>query len=193
MKKLYIIITLLTSSFINAQAPIDVLITGECDLLSTTYDFNGLVNGKNDYTHDFSAQGIFQIIHVGFDGTAWILYMDGDFSNPGFINYNVPAGLFPPSTGWELTPDGCADGTMEITQVLANNAFQASRITIFPNPSSAILNIENNTELAKYQIIDISGRIILENETINKIDISGIQSGIYWLKLKDFTTKFIKN
>ncbi len=50
MKKIIFILVLIISfqNNINAQSPINVIITGECSNASGTYTYNGLVNGKNN-------------------------------------------------------------------------------------------------------------------------------------------------
>lgn len=60
-------------------------------------------------------------------------------------------------------------------------------IKLYPNPSNNFIIIENaNSEHLYLEIIDISGKMILENKLIsqiNKIDIQKINSGIYFVKL----------
>ena len=73
---------------------------------------------------------------------------------------------------------------------LAVNGFETfSNFEIYPNPVSSILNISLSnfdSENVKYQVIDLSGRIIktsaLEN---NQIDVSSLSAGIYLLKLEN--------
>jgi len=76
-----------------------------------------------------------------------------------------------------------------------------SKLSIYPNPSSGMLNfnVDEVLENANLQIIDISGRIVFtisdfnSNETIN---ISNLKSGIYIVKVnhdgKTFSQKIIK-
>lgn len=60
--------------------------------------------------------------------------------------------------------------------------------SVYPNPSSDIINISGLDELSYYSlyIFSIDGRLVLNNEKINStksIDISFLNQGIYWLKI----------
>ncbi|WP_077418848.1 T9SS type A sorting domain-containing protein [Chryseobacterium sp. JV274] len=89
-----------------------------------------------------------------------------------------------------------------ITKVLNNGNILAAKdektkdkdLIIYPNPVKNILNI-NIGQLKDYsaEIIDVSGRNILKT-TIkgNKIDVSSLEQGVYYLKIGSITNKFIK-
>jgi hypothetical protein len=77
-------------------------------------------------------------------------------------------------------------------------------VRIFPNPTNGLLNIRINKFVGKltYQLIDINGRVILnqiENDfNIEKsINISNLESGVYVLKITgndlNYSQKLIKN
>jgi hypothetical protein len=79
----------------------------------------------------------------------------------------------------------------------------ASKITVFPNPSSKELNIklsEGNQRLSNYRIYDLQGKLILQNSINspqNKIDIQNLSSGVYIIEAQTnsgavYRTKFVK-
>lgn len=82
-----------------------------------------------------------------------------------------------------------------------------SKITIFPNPAEDRISIlgVNASQKIQFEISDITGRIVVQNELKSQddlisIDISNIPSGFYFLKLFEPSTgliihesKFIKN
>jgi D-alanyl-D-alanine carboxypeptidase len=80
-----------------------------------------------------------------------------------------------------------------ISEPISNNS-----ISIYPNPSTSTLNI--NTSLTNYQvkIFDITGNIVLQNNTSSTIDISNLPKGLYILKIHDLnslttiTRKFVR-
>ncbi|SHJ76086.1 T9SS type A sorting domain-containing protein [Flavobacterium haoranii] len=78
--------------------------------------------------------------------------------------------------------------------VLSSESFQNDRISVFPNPTSQILYVESNLGIEEIEIFDSLGRSInsykLEG---NKIDVSFLSNGIYFLKSKNYIIKFIKN
>lgn len=76
---------------------------------------------------------------------------------------------------------------------------EAYSISVSPNPAQNVIMISNLNTTAKAMIYDVSGRLMsttLLQQGNNKIDITGLPSGLYNLQLlnKDYlsTTKFVK-
>ena len=69
-----------------------------------------------------------------------------------------------------------------------------SSIVLYPNPTKTMLNIENVTE--NVQIFDITGRVVMSatnnGETLLQINVSNLSKGMYFVKIGNHTTKFIK-
>ncbi len=67
-------------------------------------------------------------------------------------------------------------------------------ISIYPNPAKTMLTIENATE--DVQIFDITGRVVMniDNKETNmlQINISHLSKGMYFVKVGNYTTKFVK-
>jgi len=67
-------------------------------------------------------------------------------------------------------------------------------INLFPNPAKDHLNLElNNTSYSDYAIYDTQGKLIKEEKNINlknSIDLVGINSGLYSLKLSTKSGQF---
>ena len=81
---------------------------------------------------------------------------------------------------------------------LSSSTINSKGISIYPNPTAGrfMINSENITNL---KLLDLTGKIILENnvlQPITEIDITNQPAGIYLLKLssndKNFVTKIIK-
>lgn len=110
--------TTLTITVNATPAPVsnDIVIafTGQCGFLSTTYNYEGLLNGKASFAASTDPS-----IKVSFDGVKWVLWCCANIASTGFENTTVPAGLYPPLTGW--TPTQCVDGTMNIS---SNSSFE---------------------------------------------------------------------
>jgi uncharacterized delta-60 repeat protein len=82
---------------------------------------------------------------------------------------------------------------------LSNNDFGLKKqITLYPNPTKNLLNIElqnNQSEKDDFKIIDFNGRIILNGNLIkglNQINIENLAKGLYIFNLGDISQKFIK-
>lgn len=86
-----------------------------------------------------------------------------------------------------------------------NNSIQ--QLGMFPNPAAGVSNLildSKNAELATVEVVDINGKIILQNQHqlnvgLNKItlDVKNISSGIYFVKVQTesgiATSRFVKN
>ncbi len=170
-----------------------VLITENCAIISGVYSLSGMLNGKNNYYYRTTTEEEETNFKIGFDGTKWILYMEEDITDPGFINNNTVAGVLLPNTGWEVVENGCESGTLIIEggYNLDTPLYSIKQFDVFPNPATNILycNTDKNIE---YQIIDIQGRVILKGFTQGSIEIDTLQNGIYLLKLDNYSMKFIK-
>lgn len=82
---------------------------------------------------------------------------------------------------------GLIDGIVSVNENL---------ITVYPNPVNTILHL-NGIPNADVQIFDLSGKLIINKQnTDNQIDVSGLQSGIYSIKITSengtVIRKFIK-
>jgi uncharacterized delta-60 repeat protein len=69
--------------------------------------------------------------------------------------------------------------------------------SIYPNPSSGTFALElpNLTKSTRYSVLDISGKIIKTgwlNDVSTTLDISEVQSGLYFLKVDSTTLRLIK-
>lgn len=71
-------------------------------------------------------------------------------------------------------------------------------VKIFPNPVQDYINIESDRDFFAYEIIDESGKLVFNKDFKgNKIDISNLKTGLYFIKLKSSgnetnIVKFIK-
>lgn len=77
---------------------------------------------------------------------------------------------------------------------LSNDTFDLNNeVKIYPNPTSGVTYISNTTGNAiTYQIFSISGKLILQGQASNnetKVDMTGLNSGIYLVKLTDEVNK----
>ncbi len=80
---------------------------------------------------------------------------------------------------------------------------QSGNLQLYPNPNNGIfsLNYENKGAANLYlQVLDVSGKTVLEKQVAHqdkseiKLNLSGLQKGIYWIKLTDrneFYTKAV--
>jgi len=58
-------------------------------------------------------------------------------------------------------------------------------VSIYPNPTSDIVNIEGNYSQLKVVVYDILGKQVIKESITNSIDISQLEKGVYILQLSD--------
>jgi hypothetical protein len=67
-----------------------------------------------------------------------------------------------------------------------------SELIIYPNPTTNILNIDIEGRFS-YKIFDIQGKLILEGNSKNQIDLKSISIGKYILEINSNNSKFTKS
>lgn len=87
------------------------------------------------------------------------------------------------------------DYALEINAPLSIQDDKLNSFSVYPNPTSGILNIKGLTQNTDVAIYSIAGQLILKdkiNLTDSKINVSELSSGIYFLNINKNTIKFIK-
>lgn len=143
-----------------------------------TYRFKP--DGTIDYT--FGTNGH---TSLGFEGADIAFQADGKI----LITGNT---FFYSGSGERFVVARLNNGPLSISE------FEKNKLTIYPNPSTGIFNIEGElfSEKTPYIITDITGKSIAAGELIEKqsqIDIASAQSGIYFLKTQNGVFRLLKN
>lgn len=88
---------------------------------------------------------------------------------------------------------------IEGENVLGTSDFALNGISLYPNPTSAMINFSlNNMEGTPVRIIDVNGRTVLKTSisSDNSINIETLTNGVYFVQLqienKDLSYKFVK-
>ena len=95
---------------------------------------------------------------------------------------------------------GVPSKTITVTQtfILGTGESKTFIATLYPNPTSDILNIQTDQKISKVEIYDLSGKMLTATENnVKKIQVSNLAKGLYIIKLQTengiITSKFIKN
>ena len=181
----------------------------DTNLANDDTDFDGLYNYlDNDDDGDlvltnveyvFSRSSVSAIIDTDNDGKP--NYIDSDDDGDGILTFNEDAN----NDGNPANDDTNSNGTPDYLENLALdtniNEFE-HKILLYPNPTSNILNINNLTTetISKIEIFTVNGLLIKHikpTESIESVDVSAFQSGIYFVKIvvdnQVINYKFIKN
>jgi len=194
MKKLLLILTMCitTNAFAQNSFPTSNVIVVEdsiTHIITATVIGNGVIAPWGFITvHHGDTQSFF--IQAAMNSKIMYLWVDGIDVLPAYMGY------------YTYTFDNItADHTIvaEFGNVGINEN-EHSNLFIYPNPTSGELRIENGElRIENIEIYDIYGRKLylstrplVHSSTVN-IDISHLQSGIYFLKIDNQTFKIIKN
>ena len=103
------------------------------------------------------------------------------------------------SSNVEISGEGVPSKTLIVSQTatLGVNSSTLSLTTLYPNPTSDILNIETQQKISKIEIFDLSGKLVKSVEGKAKnISVSNLTNGMYLIKLYTesgvMNSKFIK-
>src|SRR5690606_61371 len=61
---------------------------------------------------------------------------------------------------------------------------QQTHISIYPNPTSGILNIQSEKETQQVQLISVEGKIVRKLGAVSQLDLNNLPNGIYILKVQ---------
>lgn len=93
-----------------------------------------------------------------------------------------------------------ASKTIIVTQTgtLGTQESKTFVITLYPNPTSEVLNIQSQEKISKAEIYDFTGKLLLQKTVIDKkINVNTLSKGTYFIKLHTekgiVNSKFIKN
>jgi len=132
-------------------------------------------------------------------------YYDLAVSDPeiiGLLGYLWPGGLDDPGQlGVRNMPQSVIDKNVEIGQMIKANFSMCEitglnepsngnqEITIYPNPTTGIISIEEFSNFS-YKIYSLNGQLIkYKNTSANSIDITELNKGLYLIQLFDFHSK----
>ncbi len=187
--------------------------TGDLFISTMHYEFGGLyvVFANEQTTNHFYSLTDFTsiVINSSDDIFAGQFYYPGVYhSADNGLNYNwITSGLGAPPENMFIDSEEYIyatnasriwrsnQSTITLTKLISTDDF-----TIYPNPCKSVLlgDFKIGTSKAKYEIIDLSGRIIISGFITHdkfRYDVSNLKPGIYCLKLiseKSYSKIFIK-
>lgn len=189
-----------------------VLVTSTGILYSTvnggsswnTVNYNGsLYTGDIEYVPG-SSRLVSTSAATGSSGSSYSLDDGLNWVNVDFDQHTTTA-FFNATTGYTggFTTSPSSGGIFKYTgTVLPTDTFSKNNFSLFPNPSSDIITVQNpNLDFNSISFTDVNGRIIKQLEfasvTEKQISVSELNSGIYFILIgsenSNSVVKFIKN
>jgi PKD repeat protein len=178
-----------------------------------SYDLTVDYNAINDYSQratvwiDWDNNGT-------FDSDEKVLDDNVDSGNAG--SYSATVSVTPPTdvvTGIPLTMrvisvtrdsgNSCGEGLIKradeygvlVNATLNTKTVNTSQLKLFPNPvqDELTLTLQNNAPLSAYEIYDISGKKVMTStlNPSNRIQVSGLSKGLYFIKVKAAKSELI--
>lgn len=105
---------------------------------------------------------------------------------------------FPAFDGRDLTPSAPLELNPDLSpcESLSVEQFESVSVTIYPNPTSDVINITSLHTIDKVQLYSVLGKKVMESTNLNSIDISAFNPGLYFAQLysgnQTITRKIIK-
>jgi hypothetical protein len=162
-------------------------------------DDGDLILTSVEYVFTRSAGDISAILDT--DGDTIPNYLDSDDDGDGLLtineDYNNNNNPADDDTNGNSIPD-----YLENSVFLGVNNFDIqNEVTIYPNPASSVLNIDNRSSeaISAIAVYNLSGSLVDEvksTSSLQSISVAALQSGIYFIKIqmnsKVINYKFIK-
>lgn len=122
-------------------------------------------------------------------------------SDPAEIDYIMSSGTAN-AVAYTGKFDNLVSWANNVENLLGTNDFEVNKldlITLYPNPTTSILNISNNNNLdiKNISVVDINGRVVKNQEgSLTQINVSDLNAGVYFVTIEaaegKTTKKFIK-
>ncbi len=160
------------------------------DLILTTVEYVFARGGNSDVS----------LMDTDNDGTP--NYIDADDDGDGILTILEDANNNHNPADDDVNANSIPDYLENNGALGINNASFKNNVTIYPNPASSVLNIENksNESVAAISIYNLNGALVKEvksSTSLQSIAVADLQTGIYFVKIQMNTQvlnyKFIKN
>ena len=168
----------------------NINLSGNCEaIFDGDYVLSDNINDRPSY---YRSAGGFDFT-IQWTGTRWQIITSTDSTGP----YNdldtptPPASSLSPWIGGDCSPVGTFSGTGTTNTLSVNNLEENLDSTrIYPNPAKNSITIA--TDVKTVTVFDVFGKRVLQSNQ-NKVDISGLQSGMYLLEIiTDKDNKLVK-
>ncbi len=152
-------------------------------MLQNIIDYS--TDGGSTYSQDFLPQTTFDITESYELVVVDLTGVTAAENNPDFILRITFSGNTELTSGNNRYDNITLKGEVEDASV-QNNAL-TNNIQLYPNPTSSELNIHSGVAMDFVQVVDLTGKVVLESNTINSesytVDASMLNPGVYVLRV----------
>lgn len=196
----------------SAASNTDEVNGGEVVLISPVFDLTGYSDPHINYASWFYNQFGYEPVNDTlkfflYDGTTTVL-IDKKFNSNTNMSHWVPnsirvADFMTPGASMQLiitisdetetinVTEGGIDN-FSITDFSLTTVVEESEneISVYPNPASQVVHVSGITE-GFVQIFDVSGRVMMQSQISESLDVSMLEHGIYLIQIFDLNSKTI--
>ncbi len=148
------------------------------------------------YFKDTMKVAVGEKFHIGWrqlDGERLNLGLDRNIDHSETIKFSVDGGNhwltspFPGSAMMRPVFSTALDASLEISET------KIPQVKLYPNPTDGKVEIElsNSEKISNVEVLDFAGRILMQNQG-NEINLSELNSGIYFIRIPAVSNKVYK-
>ena len=63
------------------------------------------------------------------------------------------------------------------------NDLNANEVSVYPNPTTGILNIESTQKIHKIEIYNLAGKLLRQEQSTGKLNLSDLNQGVYLIRI----------
>ena len=184
----------------DTVASADEDINGDTNLANDDTDIDGIPNyADNDDDGDLILTNVEYVFGRNSQSTNSIIdtdndsiqnYLDADDDGDGVLTFNEDYNNNGNPTDDDTNSNGTPDYLeMGVALGVTSNAINEDAITLYPNPTNNVLNIDNKSdlEIENITIYSINGAKVKQLKTsdaLTSIVVSELQSGVYFVKIE---------
>ena len=150
--------------------------------------FNKLINNNKAVTHTLAGT-----VPLAPEGTSWFFTWTAPATSTGMITFY--AAINAANGNGANSGDQINLSSFSVSPAVGiseNNSLESMRV--YPNPASDVVNIQSMNTSGKIEVINIHGQLVYSTESIDqltRIDVSGFQKGIYFIRIGNETQRLI--
>ncbi|TAL67819.1 MAG: T9SS type A sorting domain-containing protein [Bacteroidetes bacterium] len=164
----------------------DSIPKSDCGIIGWYISHKKLLDGRiwacdyTGYMYRYIGKGKFEPYNLQINGREYLNFQINDFSIDAnnYLHLGTDIGLLTNKT--------------ILTGIEDNTFIDTEQIFLMPNPATDYLYIKSNILRSSIEIYSILGNKVLESEYKDRIDVSGLSAGVYFLKAGDKVYKFVK-
>jgi len=188
-----------TYNIVDPDSGVDAGLVALADTLHTVTFFNG-----DDPIYLYNGTTLIDVIGTnaaGDPGTNWVVGTGATSEYTLVRKATVQAGTTSWATGatqWDVFPQNTFSQFGNHAMNICTNSIEDEtgwEMTIYPNPTSGILNITSEVNNYSLQIIDLTGKAVVNKTNLSEsiqIDLTDLHNGIYLIKVNNGTHQVTK-